>query len=188
MSAHSLEGLIETLGSGDRNTVEQLYRTYEPILRMVVRRRLPAHLRAKFDSVDVVQGAWLDLLDGLRRLNWHFADAAHFRAFLVKVATNRLVDEIRKHGGKRQQEGSSGSAEPDDFPSPRTPRPSETVQADDLWRRLEALCAPGHREILRCKRDGYSLDEIAQRTGMHKSSVRRILYELRELLLRAPAP
>jgi RNA polymerase sigma-70 factor (ECF subfamily) len=34
------------------------------------------------------------------------------------------------------------------------------------------------RELLRLKREGHSLAEIAARTGLHESSVRRILYEL----------
>jgi RNA polymerase sigma-70 factor (ECF subfamily) len=40
------------------------------------------------------------------------------------------------------------------------------------------LCPPAHRELLRLKRQGYALAEIASRTGLHEGSVRRILYEL----------
>jgi RNA polymerase sigma-70 factor (ECF subfamily) len=41
-----------------------------------------------------------------------------------------------------------------------------------------AQCPQGHRQILRLKRQGLPLAEIADRTGLHEGSVRRILYDL----------
>ena len=58
------------------------------------------------------------------------------------------------------------------------PRPSEVVQADELWDTLLKLCPPAHREILELKRQGLVHSEIAARVGLHEGSVRRILYEL----------
>ena|SRR5947208_1350440 len=75
--------------------------------------------------------------------------------------------------------------ETDHLPSSPEPRPSEVVQADDLWRQMLALCSPAHHELLRLKREGISLDEIAMRIGMHKSSVRRVLYDLARRLAEA---
>ena len=67
------------------------------------------------------------------------------------------------------------------MPSPQ-PRPSEMAQAGDLWRRIVSLCPPAHRPVLALKRQGYSLAEIAERTGLHPDSIRRILRTLaREL-------
>ena len=51
-----------------------------------------------------------------------------------------------------------------------------------------ALRPPEHHELLRLKRQGLSLDEIAAPTGLHPSSVRRILYELaRRMAIRKKA-
>jgi RNA polymerase sigma-70 factor (ECF subfamily) len=145
---------------------------------MVVRRQLPDRLRAKFDSVDIVQSVWTDVLAGFREAGWRFADADHLRAFLVKVTRNRFIDRVRQHRGALEHERALGVAEPEQFPSSSEPRPSEVVQADDLWRQMLALCPPAHHELLRLKREGCSLDEIAAHTGLHKGSVRRILYDL----------
>ena len=62
MSAHSLENLLDRLSSGDPLAVERAFVAYEPYLRMVVRRQLPAELRAKFDSTDIVQSIWVDVI------------------------------------------------------------------------------------------------------------------------------
>jgi RNA polymerase sigma-70 factor (ECF subfamily) len=40
------------------------------------------------------------------------------------------------------------------------------------------LCPPAHRQILELKRQGFPLEEIARRVGLHEGSVRRIIYEL----------
>src|SRR5205807_1057992 len=70
---------------------------YEPYLRLVVRRSLSRRLRAKFDSVDVVQSVWVHLLHGLRKASWQFADKAQLLAFLATVTRRRLMSRARHH-------------------------------------------------------------------------------------------
>jgi RNA polymerase sigma-70 factor (ECF subfamily) len=183
----ALEVLLDKLCQGDDAAAEQVFRTYEPYLRMVVRRQLSAGLRAKFDSIDVVQSIWADVLTGFRQAGWRFPDVPHLRAFLVKVTRNRFLDRFRQHEKALQREqplaDSDGLA-----PSPE-PRPNEVAEANDLWEQLLLLCPPAHRPLLCLKRQGVSLADIAAQTGLHESSVRRILYDLaRRLALRQAQP
>jgi RNA polymerase sigma-70 factor (ECF subfamily) len=170
--------LLARLGDGDEQAAEEVFRRYEPYLRKVVRRRLPPGLRAKFDSLDVVQSVWLDVLRGLKRAGWHFPDAAHLRAFLVKATRNRLIDRARHHRPSLEHQqalpAGPGAAEPT---SPE-PRPSQVVGAGDAWDRLLALCPPEHHELLRLKRAGLGVPEIAARVGLHEDSVWRVLRQL----------
>jgi RNA polymerase sigma factor (sigma-70 family) len=182
VNADVLNALLEKLCSGDPDAAEQVFVAFEPYLRMVVRRDLTARLRAKLDSTDVVQSIWTDMLSGFRTAGWRFADADHLRAFLVKVTRNRLIDHARRHRPSVERDQPLGTTEPEVAPS-HDPRPSEVAQADELWQQLLTLCPPAHHELLRLKRDGLALDEIAVRTGLHKSSVRRILYELARQLV-----
>ncbi len=172
-----LDALLEKLGSGDDAAAAEVFVACEPILRLVVRRQLPARLRAKFDPVDVVQSVWADLLDGFRSAGWRFTDAAHLRAFLVKVTRNRFIDHMRQLGPALRAEETLADGVLDEAPG-EGPRPSEVAAADDLWQRMLLLCPPAHRAILRLKRQGASLEEIARQTGLHPSSVRRVLYTL----------
>src|SRR5262249_2274712 len=96
MSAEPLEVLLARLNSGDLHAAEEVFRAYEPYLRKVVRRQLPARLRAKFDSDDIVQSVWADLLEGFREADWRFPTADHLRAFLVKVTRHRFIDRLRQ--------------------------------------------------------------------------------------------
>src|SRR5437016_13541291 len=97
MTTPPLDDLLEQLCHGDVAAAEQVFVTYEPYLRKVVRRQLPARLRAKFDSIDVVQSIWADVLTGFREAGWHFPSVAHLRAFLVKATRNRFLDRVRQH-------------------------------------------------------------------------------------------
>jgi RNA polymerase sigma factor (sigma-70 family) len=172
----SLEILLDKLHQGDLDAAEKLIKTYEPYLRVLIRRQLPENLRAKFDSIDIVQSIWVDVLDGFQRAGWEFTDTAKLRAFLARVAKNRLTDRQRQYS--RRLERPLGSTPEQALPPADLPAPSQQAQAGELWEKLLALCPPAHREIVQLKRQGCGLAEIAKRTGFHPSSVRRILYDL----------
>jgi RNA polymerase sigma-70 factor (ECF subfamily) len=178
MDTDAIEVLLDKLCSGDAAAAEQVFLAYEPYLRMVFRRQFPLRLRAKLDSLDVVQSVWADVLDGFREAGWRFADAAHLRAFLVKATRNRLIDRLRQHHQALEHEIPLAGNDLAGLEASSQPRPSEVAQAEELWQRMLALCAPAHRPLLELKRQGLPLAEIAARTGFHPSSVRRILYDL----------
>jgi RNA polymerase sigma-70 factor (ECF subfamily) len=178
MNADALDTLIERLSHGDTEAAEEVFLTFEPVLRMMVRRRLTPRLRAKFDSIDVVQSAWADVLDGFREAGWQFKDRDHLRAYLARVTYNHFVNNCRRINRAVEHEQPLAGTEQPGLPPSGQPRPSEIAQAGELWETMMDLCAPAHRELLRLKRQGFPLAEIAARTGLHESSVRRILYEL----------
>jgi hypothetical protein len=109
---------------------------------------------------------------------WQFVDRSHFRAFLVKVARNRLIDRRRQHRHALAKEQALAVTAPEDLFRAQEPRPSEIAQGHELWTRMLEQCTPAHREILILKRQGLLLTEIAARTGLHEGSIRPILYDL----------
>jgi RNA polymerase sigma-70 factor (ECF subfamily) len=173
-----LDNLLAQLCSGDMAAAEKVFLAYEPYLRKAVRRQLPAPLRAKFDPADIVQSVWADVLRGFGEAGWRFADADHLRGFLFIATRNRLIDRIRQHEKATERTRPLGCADQRHHLRSPQPRPSEVAQADDLWERILAHCPAEHRPILELRRQGYSLAEIAQRTGLHPDSVRRILRTL----------
>jgi RNA polymerase sigma-70 factor (ECF subfamily) len=182
MKADPLHELIDRLNEGDLAAAQRAFLAYEPYLRMVVRRRLSGPLRSKLDSMDIVQSVWADLLCGLRDPGWRFTDRTQLRAFLVKVARNRLIDRHRQHHRAIERERALAETASQDLPLAQDPRPSEIAQGNELWQRMLEQCSPAHREILILKRQGLLLTEIAARTGLHEGSVRRIFYDLAQRL------
>ena len=181
----SSDTLLEKLCSGDAASAEKVFRAYEPYLRGVVRRQLSPELRSKFDSTDVVQSVWVDLLQGFRESGWKFPQRKHLRAFLVTATRHRLLDRARHHRISLRREEPARPSQKLAIPSPQ-PRPSQVIEADELWQRILAVCPPAHHEILQLKRQGLSVAEIAQRTSWHEDSIHRILRNLASrLALRA---
>ena len=173
-----LDNLLQRLTRGEMDAAGEVYMTFEPVLRVLVRRRLTPRLRAKFDSRDVVQSAWADVLKGFREGAWQFTDREHLRAYLARVTYNHLVNFCRRHSlAIRHEQPLAGDEQPG-LPPSAQPRPSELAQADELWKLLVGLCPPAHLNLLQLKRQGVPLADIAAQTGLHESSVRRILYDL----------
>jgi RNA polymerase sigma-70 factor (ECF subfamily) len=152
---------------------------------MVVRRQLNGSLRPKFDSADVVQSVWADLLDGFKRNGWKFKTANDLRAFLVRATMNRFIDHVRRHRSAVEHETKTDVNVLRTLPAEAWPTPSEEAQAQDVWNKMLSLCPPKHREVLVLRRQGMRSDEIAKHTGLHGASVRRILCELAAKMARA---
>ncbi|MFO0845251.1 MAG: RNA polymerase sigma factor [Gemmataceae bacterium] len=183
MSAEPLDDLLEKLTSGDDAAAERVFRAYEPYLRMVVRRRLSPELRAKFDSVDIVQSVWVHVLRRFRVAGWRFASVAQLRAFLVQLTRHRFLDRLRQVKKSVEREEPLGPGQ-DALLWDSGPQPSEVAEADELWEQLLGLCPPAHHELLRLKREGALTGEVAARTGLNEGSVRRILSALSGRLAR----
>jgi RNA polymerase sigma factor (sigma-70 family) len=180
----SLDELLGKLNGGDEVAAQQVFVAYEPYLRKVVRRLLPAELRAKFDSIDVFQSVCGDVLVAFRQGGMRFQTVAQLRAFLIRATRNRFIDRVRQHRNAVRLErplygdGDEGGGCAGRTPLSPQPRPSESAAAEELWERLLALCPPEHHQLLRLRRQGASASEIAARVHIHEGSVRRILREL----------
>jgi RNA polymerase sigma-70 factor (ECF subfamily) len=177
-SSAPLQLLLDQLSRGDAEAARRAFVTYEPYLRLIVRRQLSVAMRARFDSLDVVQSVWADLLVGFRSGNWHFDSPNQLRAFLVRATVNRLIDRVRR---ERKSLSYEQPVDPEELSlAPETVQPvvGANLEAQELWQQMVALCPLEHRELLELKREGKTLAEIATHTGLHESSVRRILYNL----------
>ncbi len=187
MSENPFDLLLARLACGDANAAEQVVREYEPYLRMVVRRYLPARLRPKFDSIDVVQSVWVHVWKGLHAVKWQFADREHLRALLVTVTRRRLVSRFRHYKTALAKE-SSAADDLDRVAAPVGRGPEDLASALELWERVLAVCPPVHHELLRLRRQGFTMEEIAARTGLHEGSVRRVFRRLARQLALATEP
>jgi RNA polymerase sigma factor (sigma-70 family) len=181
-----LQLLLDQLCQGDPEAVRRAFVTYEPYLRMIVRRQLSRAMRARFDSLDIVQSVWADLLRGFRSGAWCFDSTKQLRRFLVRSTLNRLIDRTRHERRSLCREQPVDQAGLHSVPESKQSVASAHLEADELWQQMNALCPPQHRELLALRREGLPLAAIAVRTGLHESSVRRVLYELAARVARRP--
>jgi RNA polymerase sigma-70 factor (ECF subfamily) len=100
------------------------------------------------------------------------------RAFLVKMTRNRFIDGMRHHRKALEHEVRLGDSGMESLAPARDTRVSEEFYADELWQQMLEACPPGHYELLKLKRQGATIAEIAAKTDLHEGSVRRILYDV----------
>lgn len=183
MSHERTDDLPGRMTRGEQDVADALFRVYTPYLRAVVRRQLSDRLRSRFDSSDVVQSVWVQVVRHLNREGWPVHSEAELRGLLATIARRRLITRVRRE----DRPTDAGAAQLDgEFRQTRFANASEEAQADETWTRLLELCPAEHRPVLQLRREGLLLDEIARRTGLHEGSVRRILRKLaRELAVRA---
>jgi RNA polymerase sigma-70 factor (ECF subfamily) len=184
MTAEYVDDLLKQLSSGESEALEALFEVYTPYLRSLVRRQLSVHLQAKFDSADVIQSVWVQLMNRLGTDGWHVNDKEHLRALLITITRRRLFNRSRRFssGPERWEEGCDD--EYASTPDPHRDSPSEAAQANDLWAKMLRLTPRDHHPVLILKRKGLPLAEIAAKTGLHEGSVRRIIRRLsRELTI-----
>jgi len=178
VTAEPLDVLLDRIRADDYQAAEQIVVAYETQLRLIVRRQLSRRLRAKFDSLDVVQSVWTRMLHDFRARGCRIASTEHLRNYLVQVTRNCLTDRLRHFRVALQHEQSVEEVDTGDRAASRQPRPSEIAQGNELWDTMLACCPPKYHELLRLKRRGLSLDAIALKTGLHEGSVRRIIRQL----------
>jgi RNA polymerase sigma-70 factor (ECF subfamily) len=177
MSESSIDTLVERLRAGDDSAATELVRMYEPYLRLVVRRQLNASQRSKFDSIDIVQSIWMDVIVGFHESQWQFQTKEQLQAFLIRIARNRLIDRVRQNANANNVRRLLNE---DEVAVPAGATASQEVMSGELWANLLSLCPAQHRTLLELKRQGLKISEISERTGLHPGSVRRVLYELNE--------
>ena len=146
---HQIGTALELVHRRQRDVVDETSIDQHRALRRVEWRQLPGDLRARLDSTDIVQAAWLDVLRHYRDGAWHFDDAAHLRAFLVKVTRNRFLQDLRHHQKSLKHEQPLEAMKHDELPASRCVQPGEEASASELWSRLLHLCPPPHRPIPR---------------------------------------
>jgi RNA polymerase sigma-70 factor (ECF subfamily) len=178
MNDRQFDALLVRWKRGDAAAAEECILACEPYVRMVVRRRLSERARARFDSVDIVQSVWVEVLQTLRRCNLSFPDGDRLRGYLAKTAVHLLIDRLRHHRASLDAEHPLEATPVSAVPARNHESPSDIVQAHDVWEQIRAVCPPRHRELLELKRQGLPLAAIADRTGLHEGSIRRILYDL----------
>jgi RNA polymerase sigma factor (sigma-70 family) len=180
-------GLIAQVKDGDEAAIGRLIERFGPEVRMMVRRRLPARLRSQFDTVDFTQVVWSSVIVDCRERPEPFEDAKHLLGFLAGVVHNKIAQEYRRRTRTRKYDISREQPlyiRKGDRDVPREvaaddPTPSETVQADDRLEQLVAGRSPLEVRIVELRREGLTIDEVAERLGLHEKAVRRVIDSIR---------
>jgi RNA polymerase sigma-70 factor (ECF subfamily) len=142
--------LIGRAQRADKAAWQELLHRFGPVLTVAVRGRIPTALRGRFSTDDVMQSAFVDVLEGLG--SFRYEDDEKFRAWLKRIASSKLVDRIRMHtrlARSPSSEDESGRA--DGLLAGNSRTPSEIVgDAERQAAMLDALTRmePDERDLV----------------------------------------
>lgn len=189
----SITHWIGGLKTGDQEAAQRLWNHYFQSLVQLVRKKLPAHGRRAFDEEDVALSAFKSFCAGVSEDRFPDLDAReNLWALLVVIAARKaqayLEHEHRLKRGGGQVAGESIFLRPQadsgvvglDALASEEPSPAFAAQMqEECERLLDALGDDTLRAIALLKMQGYTIDEIAERSGCTKRAVQRRLEIIR---------
>lgn len=172
--------LLEQVRQGSRGAAEALFERYGSWLRRLTRGRLPRRARGSLDTSDVVQEA---LSYTFTRLDWFESKrASALRAYLRRVAENRIRDELRRATRRRQAIAPEQRVRMSEEGAPQLRR----LIDDEAWRRyvdgLRCLSPRDRRLIAGRVELGYNYRQLALVERMPSPDAARMA--LRRALIR----
>jgi RNA polymerase sigma factor (sigma-70 family) len=190
-AAHEFAVLMEQVRAGDQEAARKVYERYSKPVRRVVRRWLEERMRRHYDSADFEQSVWASFFD-VPAESCTFASPDALVAFLSRMAYHKVVTTTRQRL-HTQRRGDGGELSLDALPEggdtgplarvlpAPTHTPSQFAMADERWQGLLQNLPPGHRRILELLREGHTQAEIADRLGVDRKIIRRLIDRLEEL-------
>lgn len=179
--------LLQLFRAGDPEATAELLRRYNPVIRNVVRERLPQRMRGEFESLDFVQEVWTAVCGGPGR-DAHFHTADGLREYLVQIAVSRVVDAFRRRSSMRAFVGRPNlPLEVAIFTIGTDPTPSQWAMADERWETIAATLPQSHVVVVDRLRQGFSQKEIAEQTGVSVRTISRILQRVQRQCEEVPA-
>ena len=182
-ASESLRRPVRPPRTGDQTAWRELYDAcYHKVLRVIRRRLNSAAMRSLYDSTDFVGDVWKSLAEKPEKFD--FPTVQELVAFLSTAAERKVIDEHRRLNSLKNDVGRDRPLSAMDYaggggdvPS-LDPTPSQYAQASETWEQLFSDQAAQERQILEMRNQGYSNEEIAQRTGWHLRKVQRFLKDL----------
>jgi hypothetical protein len=179
--------LLRRAGGGCPRAAQELHDCYrDPIVR-VIRRRLNRRLRSLFDIDDFLQQTWAGFCARYLRCR-SFESPSELVACLTCLAAHCVTEAERRHlkAAKRDLRRTIplDSAFVSSLTGPIAPEAGPEAQAvvNDEWEGVLRKLAPWHREIARQLREGARVSEVAEASGLHEATVRRVRVKLARLL------
>ena len=177
---NSLLQCVENAKAGDRTAFEQLVRRYEAGLAAGIERQLPAPLRTRTETEEVLQETLCRAFQSIERFEWRGEKSVYL--WLHGIARN----VIREQAKKRKCED---LPEPEQVQARDVVSPSTELRRGERFDRLEESLSrlkPEYEQVLRLARmEGLKTRDIAERMNRSENSVKhlmaRAIRQLREL-------
>jgi len=179
ITEEALGTLVRGAADGDPAAFAEIHRLYGPAVLRVIRRRMPALLRRRYDSVDLQQSVFGDALADVR--GFEFRGRAAFEGWLMQKLRWKLAERVRgvllPTGGRREaslREGSRFGPESPDAPPSAASEDAENLEI--LRAAVHALGSRSREILILHHEEGLTFSAIAERLGLRSEDAARMRY------------
>jgi RNA polymerase sigma-70 factor (ECF subfamily) len=175
------EAMMARVRSGCPDAAQAVFDRFSPHVRRVVRRHLARRLRRQYDSIDFLQAVWASFFT-IPVDRYTFDSPDDLVNFLARIAANKVIEAFRNRyrtlKNDINRERSIEAAPIASEPRCPGPSPSQLAIAEERWALLLHNQPPGRRRVLELLRQGHTLTEAAEQTGVHPKVIQRLLRKL----------
>lgn len=138
MDSRSTKDLLDCVKGGDRDVLNHLLDRYYTRVCAVVHRCLPAAMRPRYDTGDVVQEAMVRVLKGVD--SFEYRNEGSFFSWICTATERALIDLIRHATRQRRDPGQEVRLDASNVPQPAAPEkgPGERAMEHDEYERVMA--------------------------------------------------
>jgi len=178
--------LIQRCRTGDQEAARVLFDSYVERLLPLARRRISQRLASRVDAEDIVQSVFRTFFARLKDDQFEIANQDDLFRLLVRITVHKTLRQIAHHrAAKRnpgQETGQSDSAHEQLLQLLTSePTPEEAVSFLDQLEHFMQQMTDSDRKILELRMEGFSTEEIAQKTGSYDRKIRRVLERIRDV-------
>lgn len=185
MTESSSKELVHRLEAGSSAAATRIHDRYVRRLIALARSRLSPRLAARLDPDDVVQSAYRSFFMHARDGAYVFERAGDLWCLLAQITLHKLHGQIEHQTAQRRNPDREVSQDEHLHPFMSAEPTSEAVVAAiDQLRVIMQRLNETERRILSQRLQGKSIPEIATDIQRSQRTVRRILQELEELMVR----
>ena len=168
----SLTKQLQSFSEGDREIAESILREVLPTLHQIAVRELKRERYiAPLSPTELINEVWLR---SLRKGGWQINSREHFYAIAALAMRRVLVDFARQRLAHRRGDGEKTSSLDEGFPLAQTSDAETIVQMGMLMERLEKAIPEAARIVDMHYFAGFTLQEIAELSGLTFRQVRRL--------------
>jgi RNA polymerase sigma-70 factor (ECF subfamily) len=171
--------LLERFQSGDESAATELYLRYAARVRNLARTRCSARVARCTDPDDIVQSVFRRFFEQAQKGSYQVPEGKDLWQLILVIALNRIRTAEASPSAQKHEAGAT-----EDVDSRRelhTQSPSVASWELAIEEVLELF--PGEiRPIVELRLRGYSVDEVAHRSGRSRRTVERALEQARQRL------
>lgn len=172
--------LVALIRKGDEQAAGQLYERYAKRLFGLVRSQIGDYLGTRVDPEDIVQSVFKSMFRGINAGNYDAPDGSTLWHLMAVIAVHKVRRKATRQAAARREDRHHFVLEsrPDsEFADRQSPAEIECA----IREAIEVL-RTSEREIVMLRIQGYTIEEISERTQRSRRTVERGLQRARERL------